>query len=234
MRRELLWAALWLLAGIGLGLATGRPATGQGLATPAPAQGVPGLRGTVVAVPGPGASTGPAAPAQGGGEPPPGPEIGRYAGLWYDLAATPDRFHEGCSRDATTRYTPRADASLQIENLCRGEGGDLRDAVGVLRPDRSGRRGAELQLSYAPDWLAWLPLAWSEVRVVERDAAYRYVVMATPDREHLWVLSRTPAMAPADYEALLGRAQAQGFSTARLRRIPQEGADRREEDGDLP
>lgn len=234
MRRELLWAALWLLAGIGLGLATGRPANGLGVAPSGSADGLP-----VIAAAAAGTSAGQAGPgtpagAPGGEAPGGGREIGRYAGLWYDIAATPDRFHEGCHRDATTRYTLRPDASLQVENLCRGEGGDLRDAEGVLRPSRSGKLAGGLQLSYAPDWLAWLPLAWSDVEVVARDAAYHYVVMATPDREHLWVLSRGPAMAADEYAAVLAQARALGFSIERLRRIPQEGADRREEDAALP
>ena len=78
-------------------------------------------------------------------------------------------------------------------------------------------------MRYAPDWLAWVPLAWSEVWVIELDPAYRHALVATPDREHLWILSRQPDMRPETYESLLARARALGFGTERLRRIPQGG-----------
>lgn len=230
MRKELLWAVLWLLAGIAISLFAGRSVTGQAAEAPAP-PGAGASGGSDPALPASGAATGASAPEAGGRAT---PDLGRYAGLWYDIAATPDRFHEGCRRDATTRYTLRPDASLQVENLCRGEGGDLRDAEGVLRLRRSDEPGSRLQLRYAPDWMAWLPLAWSEVEVIDAGPGYRHVALATPDRKHLWVLSRAPAMAEAEYEALLARARALGVDTERLRRIPQEGADRREEDEAVP
>lgn len=230
MRKELLWAVLWLLAGIGISLAAGRSVTGQAAEAPPPASPGP-ASGTAPALPASGAPPGATAPAEGDRA---SLDLGRYAGLWYDIAATPDRFHEGCRRDATTRYTLRPDASLQVENLCRGEGGDLRDAEGVLRLRQPADPGSRLQLRYAPDWMAWLPLAWSEVEVVDSGPGHRHVAMATPDRKHLWILSRAPAMAEAEYGALLARAKALGFDIARLRRIPQEGADRREEDEAVP
>lgn len=155
--------------------------------------------------------------------PPPGNavlDLARYAGLWYDIAATPDRFHESCGRDASTRYTLRPDAALQVLNRCRDAGGGLRVAQGVLRLRPAG----QLQLRYAPDWMAWLPLAWSEVKVIDLDPDYRHAVLATPDLAHLWVLAREPVMAPADYEAVLARLRAMGAGTGGLRRFPREGA----------
>lgn len=237
MRREVLWAALWLLAGIGLGLASGRPSASPGVAGGAgarPSPSYPASTAPGAALPDSGASRQLTAPLRGASQPLQVPAITRYAGLWYDIAATPDRFHESCTRDATTRYTLRPDASLQIENLCRGAGGDLRDAEGVLRTARRGGAEGRLQLSYAPAWLAWLPLAWSDVQVFESGSGDHLLVMATPDREHLWVLSRVPAMAAAEYQALLARVQAQGFAAGRLRRIPQGGADQWMEDGGMP
>lgn len=199
MRRELLWAALWLWTGAVLGLVV-RPAIGQSVSGRAP-------------VPPAGAVAPLAAPLAGNAP----RNLAPYAGLWYDIAATDDRFHEGCRRDASTRYTLRPDATLQVVNRCRDASGGLRDAEGVLRLRPAGR----LQLRYAPDWMAWLPLAWSEVRVVELDAGYRHAVLATPDLTHLWVLAREPVMSTADYEAVLARLRAMGAGTEGLRRFPQ-------------
>lgn len=148
-------------------------------------------------------------------------DIGRYAGLWYDIAATPDRFHGECADDATTRYTPLPNAQLQVDNHCRLRDGRIRHFRGALRVKQPGSLASRLQVRYAPDWLAWMPLAWSEVWVIELDPAYRHALVATPDREHLWILSRRPDMSPETFESLLGRARALGFGTEQLRRIPQ-------------
>lgn len=148
-------------------------------------------------------------------------DIGRYAGLWYDIAATPDRFHGECAGDATTRYTPLPDAQWRVDNHCRLRDGSIRHLRGALRVKQPARLGSRLQLRYAPDWLAWMPLAWSEMWVIELDPAYGHAVVATPDREHLWILSRQPDMPPQTYESLLARARVLGFGTERLRWIPQ-------------
>jgi apolipoprotein D and lipocalin family protein len=46
-------------------------------------------------------------------------------------------------------------------------------------------------------------------------------VVGAPGRDYLWILSRTPRMAPADYEAAVAIARREGFDTARLRRTEQ-------------
>lgn len=158
-------------------------------------------------------------------------DIARYAGFWYDIAATPDRFHGECADAATTRYTLLPDAQLRVDNRCRLRDGSMRHFRGALRVKQPGSLASRLQVRYAPDWLAWMPLAWSEVWVIELDPAYRHALVATPDREHLWILSRQPDMPPETYESLLARARALGFGTERLRRIPQGGVSGSAEEG---
>lgn len=216
------------VAGAGLPDLPNRPA-GTAVAVAAndqpEAPGMAPLEGAPTAVTAPKADTGAvlAPPAENSLAPVPAFDIGRYAGFWYDIAATPDRFHGGCADDATTRYTPLPDAQLRVDNRCRLRDGSIRHFRGALRIKQPGSLASRLQVRYAPDWLAWMPLAWSEVWVIEVDPAYRHALVATPDREHLWILSRQPDMHPAAYESLLARARALGFGTERLRRIPQGG-----------
>jgi apolipoprotein D and lipocalin family protein len=81
---------------------------------------------------------------------------------------------------------------------------------------------AVLQVRFAPAWLAWLPQVWGDYWVIDLDAEYQLVAVSEPRRECLWVLSRTPQVAPAALDALVQRLVAMGFDAARLQRSPQD------------
>jgi apolipoprotein D and lipocalin family protein len=78
-----------------------------------------------------------------------------------------------------------------------------------------------LKVRFAPAFLTWLPFVWADYWVLALDPAYRHAAVGTPDRDYLWILSRTPQMDPDDYEAVLGRVAAMGFDVARLERTRQ-------------
>ena len=86
----------------------------------------------------------------------------------------------------------------------------------------AGLPGAgRLEVRFAPSWLGWLPMVWSDYWILYVDPAYRHAVVGTPDRKRLWLLSRTPDIAPTDYERLLTQVRDSGFDAARVMRTPQ-------------
>lgn len=52
--------------------------------------------------------------------------------------------------------------------------------------------------------------------MVELDPDYRWAVVGSPSRKYLWVLSRTPAMPRAEFEAIRERAARRGYPVQRL------------------
>jgi len=78
-----------------------------------------------------------------------------------------------------------------------------------------------LEVRFAPAWLSWVPMVWGNYWVIDLDPAYQLVAVSEPSREYLWVLSRTPTVDAAAYQALLGRLQAQGFDLSKLERSAQ-------------
>ena len=52
--------------------------------------------------------------------------------------------------------------------------------------------------------------------MIDLDSAYTLVAVSEPTREYLWVLSRTPTVDAATYQALLARLQAKGFDLGKL------------------
>jgi len=62
---------------------------------------------------------------------------------------------------------------------------------------------------------------WGAYWIIDLDPDYRWAVVGVPDRKYLWILSRTPQMDEAVYEAIVSRLPAQGYDPGRLQRTPQ-------------
>lgn len=57
--------------------------------------------------------------------------------------------------------------------------------------------------------------------VLALDEAYDWALVAGPDRDYLWILSRTPTLEPATYRALVERARALDFPVEGLIEVQQ-------------
>lgn len=146
--------------------------------------------------------------------PVPALDLHRYAGTWHEIAHLPLFFQRRCAANTTATYTPRPDGRLVVRNAC-----DTREArrlvsEGVARPV-AGQPGA-LQVRFAPAWLGWLPMVWADYWVVELDPDYRWAVVGGPSRQYLWILSRTPTMPRAQFDARRDRAARRGYPVERL------------------
>jgi apolipoprotein D and lipocalin family protein len=64
-------------------------------------------------------------------------------------------------------------------------------------------------------------MVWGDYWVIDLDEKYQLSAVSEPKREYLWILSRTPQVEPAEYDALLARLTAQGLDVSRLVRTPQ-------------
>ena len=145
-------------------------------------------------------------------------DIPGYMGTWYQVAWFPNRFQKQCVADTSAAYR-RVPDGVEVTNRCRNAEGRIESIVGLARPAGAEIRGdtlrpAQLEVSFLPAWLRWLPV-WGAYWVIGRADDGRYVVVSEPTREYLWVLSRTPALAPADETAIRSRLTQQGFDLTR-------------------
>ncbi len=148
-------------------------------------------------------------------------DLARYMGTWYEIAKYPNRFQSQCVRNTRADYRSLPDGSVQVLNRCLVADGSSAEALGAAR--QAGPEGSpRLQVRFAPAWLSFLPMVWGDYWVIDLDPAYQLAAISEPRREYLWILSRTPRVDPAAYQALLGRLSAQGFDKQRLVLSPQE------------
>jgi len=150
-------------------------------------------------------------------------DVPRYMGTWYEVARYPNRFQKQCVADVQASYTLRPDGRVTVLNRCRVAGGTVDEAVGEAR--QIGAADApKLEVRFAPAWLSWLPMVWGDYWVIDLDPAYQLAAVSEPSRDYLWVLSRTPQVAPQAYADLLVRLTAQGLDVSRLERTTQTSA----------
>ena len=143
----------------------------------------------------------------------------RYMGRWYEIAKYPNVFQRNCIGFTSADYAPLANSEVSVTNRCRQENGDTIEALGTAR-QVGDTSSPKLKVRFAPAWLSWLPWVWGDYWVIDLDEAYQLAAVSGPSREYLWILSRTPEVAPAVYAALLERLRAQGFDLEKLQRTP--------------
>lgn len=149
-------------------------------------------------------------------QPVPQLDLKRYLGTWHEIAHLPLVFQRQCVSDITAEYTVAMDGQIRVFNACRTREGAVDSATGVARLVRPGPEGA-LQVRFAPGWLSWLPWVWADYWVVEIDPEYRWAVVGSPSRKYLWILSRSPDMTRAQFDAIRSRATQRGYALDDLR-----------------
>lgn len=146
--------------------------------------------------------------------------VPRYMGVWYEIAKFPNEFQKKCVGDTTATYELNEDGRVQVVNRCRTTDGKTDAADGVAR-QLGGATSPKLKVRFAPAILSFIPMVWGDYWVIDLDEKYQLSAVSEPKREFLWILSRTPQVEPAAYDALLTRLTAQGLDVSKLVRTPQ-------------
>ena len=149
-----------------------------------------------------------------------GIEWSRYAGKWYEMARFPNKFQMHCAGEVIAHYAVRTDGRVDVTNQCRTSDGRVDQARGIARKGKSGNSAA-LQVRFAPAILSFLPSVWSDYWILGIGPDYTWAVVGTPNREVLWILSRTPTISDASYAQAIEIAKGNGFDVSRLVKTPQ-------------
>ena len=147
-------------------------------------------------------------------------DISRYMGTWYEIAKLPNWFQRKCIQGTQAQYKILGPQKIEVTNKCTTATGEEIKAVGVARPNSSGQV-AQLEVRFAPDWTAWLPLVWGTYWVLDLDPDYQLAAVGDPTRSYLWVLSRSPVVSASQYESLLQRLKVMGFDITKLEKTRQ-------------
>ena len=133
----------------------------------------------------------------------------RYMGRWYEIARLPHYFERGMDF-VQAEYSRNPDGSIRVVN--RGiRQGKSRMIVGKakLKNPRGNPPTGELRVSFFGPF-------YSDYRIIELAEDYHYAVVAGSGRNFLWILSRSPVLAPAQLQSILERLKESGFAVEKL------------------
>lgn len=143
----------------------------------------------------------------------------QYAGTWYEIARFPMFFQRNCARDVTATYSLNPDATVKVDNRCVKSNGEQIGSVGqAYAVDASN---SQLKVTFLPSWLRWLPVGEGDYWILKLDANYQTVLVGSPNRKYLWILSRQPQLDERTYLSYVDAARKQGFDITQLQRTTQ-------------
>lgn len=143
-------------------------------------------------------------------------DLVRYQGTWYEVSKFPNHFQKKCVGGNTrAEYTLLPGEQIQVVNRCKLADGSMNEGRAIGRKATTDG-SAKLEVNFAPSWLSVLPFVWGNYWVVELDKDYQLAAISEPNREYLWVLSRTKTVNPVAYSELLSRLKDKGFDTTKL------------------
>lgn len=151
----------------------------------------------------------------------PGFQPEHFVGSWYEIAKFPHAKNKDRKVGVMVHY--QIVDPLTLKENCIFQEGDfeskIRETTNTLRlvdpenparmqKQRAGSLSNPLSMNY-----------W----VIEVGEDYNYAVVGTPDRKHLWILSRSQSFGPEKYEAVTHRMKQLGFAVENLIRVPHHG-----------
>lgn len=141
-------------------------------------------------------------------------DLSRYTGVWYEIASNAAGFNDNLV-DVTATYTARTDG--QIDVLNRGiedaPGGAEQTITGIARVVDTATN-AKLGVRFPS---VFGGLFEGEYWIVALGADYDYAVVTDSLQFTLFVLSRSPVMTQAEYQAILDELAAKQINTDFLR-----------------
>ncbi|HEU4509445.1 MAG TPA: lipocalin family protein [Pyrinomonadaceae bacterium] len=135
-------------------------------------------------------------------------DLSRYTGQWYEIARLPNRFEKKCADSVTATYNLRSDGRIDVVNRCRKANGEYTTAKGKAKiVDK--KTNAKLKVTF------FWPF-YGDYWILDLGQNYEYAVVGAPDRDYLWILSRTPQFDEQLYQQLLAKMAARGFDTQKM------------------
>lgn len=134
--------------------------------------------------------------------------VERYMGVWYEAARYPHRFEKGMSR-VTATYTLNDDGTVTVLNK------------GFVDAESEWKKAEGRAKFKGETDVGWLKVSffgpfYATYKIVYLDEAYTRAVVAGPNYNYLWILTREPRLPMAELEFLIQRAEQMGYERDKL------------------
>lgn len=143
-----------------------------------------------------------------------GVDLQKYSGKWFEIASFPQRFQKGCNC-TTAEYTLTSKNYLIVENRCKKDslnGKSLCIKGKVFSEKNTGNAKLKVQFFWPFKGKYW---------IIDLAADYSYAVVGHPNRNYLWILSRTASMDNVVYQKIVSRIEANGYDVSKILKTKQ-------------
>src|SRR5690606_3205958 len=136
-------------------------------------------------------------------------ELDRYLGTWYEIARLDHSFERGLTR-IQTEYSLRDDGGVRVLNKGYSvEKQAWQEAEGKAYFVESPDQGYLKVSFFGPFYGSYVVFGLDQEN-------YQYAFVSGPDTTYLWLLARTPQVAPEVLDAFKQAARERGFDTEQL------------------
>ena len=135
-------------------------------------------------------------------------DLSHYLGEWHEVARIDNRFEKGLTQ-VSANYSLRDDGGVKVVN--RGWNSDSKkwkESIGKAYFVESSDIGA-LKVSFFGPF-------YGGYNIIKLDDNYQYSLVVGPDKDYLWVLSRTPTMPLELLNEYLSFASEYGFDRQKI------------------
>lgn len=142
-------------------------------------------------------------------------ELDRYLGTWYEVARLDHRFERGMSH-VTANYSMRDDGGVAVVNR-----GYVTDKQEWETADGKAYFVGEADVGQLK--VSFFGPFYGGYNIVDLDQeSYQYSLIVGPNRDYLWILSRTPKMDPDILARLVAVADGLDFPVDELIYVDQQ------------
>ena len=133
-------------------------------------------------------------------------DLNRYAGLWHQVAHSPNFFQRNCIR-STAQYEVLSESQISVFNTCYKASGrvtTISGAASILNADAPSKLRVVFNTLFKPKGDYW---------IVALDDQYQWAVVSGPGMGYNFVLSRTFPLAKETLDSIIKSLKDRGFPT---------------------
>ncbi|MFN0303841.1 MAG: lipocalin family protein [Burkholderiales bacterium] len=141
-------------------------------------------------------------------------DLARFMGDWYVIASIPTFIEKG-AHNAIESYRLDEDGTIATTFTFRAgsfDGPEKRYTPRGFIRDRSSNAIWGMQFIW--------PIK-ADYRIVYLNADYSQTVIGRENRDYLWIMARSPNMAPSDYARAVEFARQEGYDVSKIQIVPQ-------------
>ncbi|MDA9066453.1 lipocalin family protein [Flavobacteriales bacterium] len=144
-------------------------------------------------------------------------DLEKYIGTWHEIARFDHSFERNLSCVSAT-YSIKPDGNIKVENKgFNTKKNKWKTAIGKAKVPNTDVPG-EIKVSFFGPF-------YGDYFVMKLDANYKHVLVGSPTRDYLWILSRDKIMPDDVYGQYLEIAKSNGFDISKLQLIDQSCSD---------